>query len=298
MLGARGAALALWSLTVLPTAVAPLAPGLKSPYGDLLSEADNGFQAIVSAGLWAVFAAIAVTLLLPGALALTAARIVVPANAAASLWAAASVDEISPSGHGFALAAGIAAAVTVLLPAFADAVVNVGSYGDERRYLLRPPGPVLVAAVVPMWAVAVVGAGAGPLLMADRRWAIGAAAIAGGAPAAALAWVVLYRLARRWLVFVPGGLVIHDHMAITQPTPLQRRGISYIRPASSGTSAFDFTAQAFGLALELRLKTPVSVAVVADRGKPLETAVSAMLISPSRPAAVMATARQRGIAIR
>lgn len=297
--GARGAAAALWGLAALSAAAAPLTSALRSPYGDLLHGADDGFRAIVSAGLWAMFAVMAVVLLLPGALTLTAARIVLPANAAASLWAAASADPLSPLGHGLHLGAGLAAAVVVLTPAFAEAVVDAGSYGDERRYLLRPPGPVLLAVVTPTWVIAVLGVVAGPLLLADRRWAVGAAATAVGAPAAAVAWLALLRLARRWLVFVPGGLVIHDHVTMGQPTPLSRRGIVSLGPAPADTAAADLTANAFGLALELRLSTPIAAAApTTGRGKPRGgSVVESVLIAPSRPAAVMATAQKRGIAI-
>ena len=287
----------LWGLAALSAAAAPMASALRSPYGDLLHEADGGFRTIVSAGLWVMFAVMAVVLLLPGALPLTAARIVLPANAAASLWAAVSADPLSPLGHSLSLGVGLAAAVVALTPAFAEAVVDADSYGDERRYLLRPPGPVLVAVVAPMWVIAVSGVTAGPLLLADRRWAAGAAVASVGVPAAAIAWVVLHRLARRWLVFVPGGLVIHDRMTIGQPIPLSRRGVASIGPAPADTTAADFTAKAFGLALELRLSTPISMAGPGGGGQSSSRGVESVLIAPSRPAAVMATAEKRGIAI-
>ena len=293
----RGAVVVLWVLTAVPAAAGQALPALSSPYGDALHGTAAEFSAFASAGLWAAFTAIGAVLLLPGAFALTAARIAVPANAVATLWAAYASDDRSWAGHGLALAAGLAAAVAVMLPAFGEAMVDAGSYGDEHRFLLRPPGPVMVAMIVPMWVVAVAGSVTGPLLLADRRWTVGVVAAAAGMPAAALAVRSLHRLARRWLVFVPKGMVIRDHMAVAQPLPVSRRGITCIGPAPTDTDAVDLTVQAFGMALELRLSEPVSAYVVSSRGKGRELSVATALISPSRPAAVMATAVRRGIAI-
>ena len=146
-----------------------------------------------------------------------------------------------------------------------------------------------------MWAVAVAGAAAGPLLLADRGWGAGITAAAVGLGVAAFAAHTLYRLARRWLVFVPNGLVVHDHLAVVEPLPLSRRGIASIGPARAGTDATDLTAQAFGMALELRLAEPVTAGVMTGRNRSEQHALTNMLVSPSRPAAVLATAERRGL---
>ena len=193
------------------------------------------------------------------------------------------------------LVAAPAAVTLVLQPGYAEAQVDAGSYGDERRFLLRPPGPILIALVLPVWALSVAGTAAGPLLLAHRRWTAGAAVTAVGLPVAALAAHTLFRLARRWLVFVPNGLVVLDHLAVAEPLPLGRRGIASIGPAPAGTAATDLTAQAFGMALELRLAGPVAASVVTGRNRSETRPLTALLVSPSRPAAVLATAERRGI---
>ena len=316
----RGAAVGAWTLTAV---TAPSGGALPS----VLYPESTGGRAAVTAGLWVVFVVVLAALFLPGARALTVVRIAVPANAAAQLWALAAAAgtsaatvaaewtakagedattvRVAATGAASwtdppviaAALVGLAGALVVLLPAYGDAQVDAGSYGDERRFLLRPPGPILVALVVPMWAVAALGAGAGPLLLAGGRWRTGAAACAFGLPAAAVAAHALFRLARRWLVFVPSGVVVHDHLAVAQPLPLSRRGIASVGPAPAATAAADLTAQAFGMALELRLAGPVAASVVTGRNRREERTVTAILVSPSRPAAVMATASRRGIKI-
>ena len=269
-------------------------------FGDLILPAlqpdASAGRTAVTAGLWLAYGVVLVALLLPGPRPLTVVRIGVPAGA---LELVASLgDALEGSLNPFTivgLVAALAAVNLVLQPAYAEAQVDAASYGDERRFLLRPPGPVIVALVVPMWAVAVAGVAVGPLLLADRGWAAGIVAAAVGLPAAAFAAHTLFRLARRWLVFVPNGLVVHDHLAVAEPLPLGRRGIASIGPARAGTAADDLTAQAFGMALELRLAGPVAASVVTGRNRSETRPLTALLVSPSRPAAVLATAERRGI---
>ena len=269
-------------------------------FGDLILPAlrpDEGAgRTAVTAGLWLAYGVVLAALLLPGGRPLTVVRIGVPAGA---LELVASLGHtLEGSLHPFTvvgLVAALAAVNVVLQPGYAEAQVDAGSYGDERRFLLRPPGPILIALVLPVWAVSVAGATAGPLLLAHRRWTAGAVITAVGLPVAALAAHTLFRLARRWLVFVPNGLVVHDHLAVAEPLPVGRRSIASMGPARAGTAADDLTAQAFGMALELRLAGPVAASVVTGRNRSETRPLTALLVSPSRPAAVLATAEHRGI---
>ena len=279
-----------------------LAVGVGALWGDSVHSGllpdDGAARTTVIVALWLAYAVVLAALLLPGARALTVARIGVPAGAVELAITLASLD--AGSAEASVIVGLVAAALgtgILLQPAYAEAHVDAASYGDERRFLLRPPGPVLVALVVPMWALAVAGVAAGPLLLADRGWAAGIVAAAVGLPVAAFAAHSLFRLARRWLVFVPNGLVVHDHLAVAQPLPLSRRGVASIGPARAGTAATDLTAQAFGMALELRLAGPVKANVMTGRNRSDERILTALLMSPSRPAAVLATAERRGLKI-
>ena len=275
-----------------------LAVGVCALIGDVLHPSlrpdDNAADTTVIVALWLAYALVLAALLLPGPRALTVARIGVPAGGLELAFAAASTQEVVAV---VGLVAGLLGTLVALQPVYAEAQVDAASYGDERRFLLRPPGPVLVALVAPMWAGSVAGVAVGPLLLADRGWAAGIVAAAVGLPAAAFAAHTLFRLARRWLVFVPNGLVVHDHLAVAEPLPLRRRNIASIGPAPADTSATDLTAQAFGMALELRLSEPVKAGVRTGRNRSEDRSLTALLVSPSRPAAVLATAERRGITI-
>ena len=283
----RTAAVAAW-----------LAVGAMPLFGDLIHAAlrpdEDAALTTVIVAMWFAYALVVVALLLPGARALTLARIGVSAGAV-ELAAAASSG--GPAGWA-GLIAGLIGTIVVLQPAYAEAQVDAASYGDERRFLLRPPAPVLIALVMPTWAIAVAGVAAGPLLLAGRGWAAGIVAAAVGLPAAAFAAHALFRLARRWLVFVPNGLVVHDHLAVSEPLPVGRRGIDSIGPARTGTAATDLTAQALGMALELRMTEPVNASVMIGRNRSEQRSITALLVSPSRPAAVLAIAERRGLKLR
>ena len=282
----RGATVVLWLLVATQTI-----------YGEALADAESGFRTAVSVTLWSLWAVGLVVLVLPGAIALTLGRIVVSGNVATSVWALIVIDDRSLTDHGTTMGITLAAAVAVLLPTFGDATVDASSYGDERRFLLRPPGAVVLFVLVPTWVVAVAGSIAGPLLLADQRWMIGAISTALGLPAALWALRSLHGLARRWVVFVPAGLVVHDHMSLAQPVLFAKSEISALGPASATTSATDLTAGSLGLALELQLANLSNMAIVVGRGRSEEKGVVALLVSPSRPASVLAVASERGIKI-
>lgn len=273
-----------------------LTVGSVSLFGDLIHPAlrpdSSAAHTTVIVAMWIGYAVVLAALLLAGARALAIARIGVCAGA--SQLAAAAVSTTAAAGW-VAMLAGLFGVVVVLLPAYAQCQLDAASYGDERRFLLRPPAVVLFALVVPLWVVSVAGLAVGPLLLAGSGWKAGIIGAAAGFPAAAFAAHVLHRLGRRWLVFVPNGLVVHDHLAVAEPLPLGRRSIASLGPAPADTTATDLSAQALGMALEIRLVQPAKVAVVTGRGRSEQKSVDALLVSPSRPAAVLATAQRRGL---
>jgi hypothetical protein len=139
---------------------------------------------------------------------------------------------------------------------------------------------------------------AGPLLLAAHQWLAGALALAIGFPAAAVAARSLHTLARRWLVFVPNGVVVHDPLALAEPVLLRRAEVRSFAPAPASTAALDLTRGALGLALELTVAPPVSLVLAAGGGGGVSeaTTAAALLVSPTRPGAVLAEARRRRLA--
>jgi hypothetical protein len=100
------------------------------------------------------------------------------------------------------------------------------------------------------------------------------------------------------VVFVPAGLVLHDHQALVDPALFPRASIRHLGPAPADPSeAYDLTQGALGLALELELVEPLEIAPRRpDRSLELER-VAAVLFTPTRPGALLQEAARRRIAV-
>jgi hypothetical protein len=104
-----------------------------------------------------------------------------------------------------------------------------------------------------------------------------------------------HRLSRRFLVFVPSGVVVHDHMVLTDTCMFRRSDVAGLSLAMAETEAADITGKALGNAVEISLHDFDTVVLAATPRKPGGTAlhVRALLVSPSRPGAVLAEAGRR-----
>lgn len=279
-------ALAVW--IAQPFTLGPL-------LGDALDPTRELFRTACTWVLWIGWLEVLIALALPRPITLTVARIGATATLPIAAWAAIESDDTTSAIVG--LLSAIVAAGTVLMPTFADRFIDGASYGDERRFALRPPGPVLIGLLVPTWAAVIVGIAAGPLLLADERWTVGGIVTALGWPAAFFAARALHQLANRFIVFVPNGFVIHDLTVMREPVLFPSHEIGGLAPARADTTADDLTGAALGLALELTLAAPATLPIVSGRAATEDRDVRALLFSPSRPAAVMAAAQARGFRI-
>jgi hypothetical protein len=273
-----------WALAVVGATLPFVAgPGLARGLHDL----SDPVRTTASATLWLAWGVGLLAAVVPHPVALTTVRVLAPAGVAAALIA---------RGDGSAWVVGVAATLVATALAFLPAVslraVNALAYPNERRFPLRPPGAVLLGPIEVAWAFAVAGLVAGPVLLAAGAWVPGAVATVSGIPLAALLLRALHGLSRRWVVFVPAGVVVHDLLALSDPVLFQRATIERLAPASRETDALDLTERAPGLALELALREPVDVnlsrAKGGERVKP-----RAVLFTPTRPGAVLAEAATR-----
>ena len=198
-----------------------------------------------------------------------------------------------PLHPGVALGGAFVLGVLSHWPAVADTYVDGASYGDEKRFLLRAPGPVVLALGPLAWALTVAGVVVGPLLLASGDSAVGSAACVAGLPIAAASARALHHLHRRWIVLVPAGFVLHDHLALADPTLLPRDALTSVGPASADTDAHDLTQAARGMALEVRCREPHDLRPASRDGSAEVVVTEAILCAPARPDAVLAEAKRR-----
>lgn len=279
------AARALWA--ALPVTIG-------TPLGAALRDWETLPRTAVSGALWIAWLGTLVATLVPHPIALTVWRVAAPAAAGAVAWAA--VD-----GHGSVLAVlNVATAVGLAFaPVVASVCINGPAYANERRYALRPPGVALIGLAAGAWLGVVGGPVAALVLLTNRHWIAGAIAAVVGAPLAALGARALHGQARRWLVIVPAGVVVHDPMTLADPVLFKKTTVERITPAlaESPTPRTDLTAGALGLAVEVRLKEATDVLVITRAGRrPVAEIMkaTALLIAPTRPAALLADVAGRG----
>ncbi len=86
------------------------------------------------------------------------------------------------------------------------------------------------------------------LLLAGGRWVVGGIVAVVGCFAAAVAGRALHGLARRWLVVVPAGLVIHDPLLAwpTRCCSSVRRSLALGPAPAEADDALDLTSGASG----------------------------------------------------
>ena len=250
---------------------------------------------VVETEFWTVWAVSWLAILIPRTGSLTGARILVPTSIAASLATLAAGASI-PAGTTF-VACALLATLAVLHGSTSDAFVDGSSYGPERRFALRVPPLVAVTAVPITWIVATIGLAAPPLLAA-RLWLPGALVLAVAVALSRPAVRSINGLSRRWIVFVPAGMVIHDPLKLTDAMLLARRSIVTLGPALAETDATDLSQGALGLSLQVDVVEPVGLNVRQGRSTTAaEVMTDRMIFTPLRPGALLESARDHRIPI-
>ena len=263
-------------------AVLPFTVG--SALADALADRSRAVQVAASSLAWVAWAAVVVGTLVPHPVSLTAVRVAAPAALAAAAW----------TGSAVALVAAIVVVGIAFAAETAVHFVNGPAYPNERRFPLRPPGMLLFGPLEVAWASAVGLPVAGALLVAAGRVVLGVVVVAVGVPVAVVLLRAMHGLSRRWVVFVPAGLVLHDTMALADPVLFQRKVVEDMRLAPADTDSLDLTKGALGPAIELVLREKVPMVLTTPGRRGGEPGASArLLFSPTRPGAVLTEAATR-----
>lgn len=271
----------------------PIAVG--APLADALAPRSTAVATTAAALGWSLWGAGVVALLVWRTVSLTVLRLLVPVPVAGALWAASELDAEVASLIGVVVAA--AALVALAAPVVADTFVDGSAYGEERRVALRTPAALQLFVVPVAWAATAGAVVGGPLLIAARQWVVGVVVTGLGIVLVLLVGARLHQLSRRWLVFVPAGVVVHDPLVLTDAMLVPRHLVRRFGPAEVGTDAADLTAGALGLSLELRPAEPLDIARREGRnGSTVET-VPAVLVAPGRPGTTLALAADKGLPV-
>jgi hypothetical protein len=144
-----------------------------------------------------------------------------------------------------------------------------------------------------VWCDAVLGS---IVVLVHRAWVPGALL---AVLAAALTWWLgqrFHRLSCRWLVLVPAGVVVHDHLLMAETLMVQRSNVAAVHLALAESEAFDLTGPAGGHALDVVARETVQAVFPSSAKEPYGRAVhlQSFLVAPSRPGrALQAMAERR-----
>ncbi len=279
----------LWAARILWLLVAVIGG---AGYGEALADHGRPVQLAGTVLLWIGWAAVAAMLVVPSAIGLTVTRVLVPVGTVAAF--VATVDGGVSAATSAALIGAALALVVTSSGEFGQVMVQASAYGDEQRFLLRPPAAFYVPTVV-SWVVFCAAALTGPLLTAARNWFVGVPVTAAAIGLGVFLFPRFHRLSRRWVVLVPAGFVLHDHVVLAETVMFRTAVITRVRLALADTQAADFTGPAGGHAVEVTLSETNTVVLAGTRDKPNGVAlhVLAFLVAPTRPGKLLAAAGQR-----
>jgi hypothetical protein len=262
-------------------------------FADALDGRSIAVRTTASLLLWAAWAVGVGATLFLHPVSLTLLRILAPAALVAIAWAA--VDGATDDALGWASVAFTVLPVAQLfLPETGELFVNGPAYPNERRLPLRVPGALVLGPLEVAWALTAGLPVAAALLLAAERWVAGGVCGVLAVAAVAVLGRALHGLARRWVVFVPAGLVLHDGMSLADPVLFPKTQIASIGVAPADTDALDLTQRSPGLAIQVGLREPAPLVLAGPRGSIGETVpAGAVLFTPSRPGEVVAEANHR-----
>lgn len=263
-------------------------PFIGAGVGELLDDRSASVQITGTTVAWVVWGAVVIASFISHPITLTVLRIGTPVVAAFIVFIAVT------QGSSGSQIIGAAVGVAILLLSFSAEIggiyVQASAYGDEKRFALRPP-VVLIAPVLLSVLIADLSILGLPMLVAAKNWAVAIIALIGFFISVKYLLPRIHLLSRRWLVFVPAGIVVHDEIVLSINLMIRKQDLLQMQLARDNSAAADLSALTWGVPIELSFNKPLDVSLTAIGAKHLK-AVSAIhaqsvLIAASRPGSVL-----------
>lgn len=260
--------------------------GLLAPWAELADGRSPAVVVTVTAWGWVLWGSVLLALLVPSTVSLTAVRTVSPLAFLVALV----------SGDGASIAAAAAAVAVLWHRDISDALVQGSAYGAETRFCLRTP-LVHALAAVPAWSAWVGGIVGGSLLVVAGNTAVGAGLLVAGALLSRTVPQRLHRFSRRWLVLVPSGIVVHDHVVLAETVMVRRSNLSKVQEVKYGGEPADLTGGTFGRRIGFALTNAEKVILTPIARRVLGTSealhVQSFVVNPVRREAALGRLLQR-----
>ncbi|MEY4360865.1 MAG: hypothetical protein RL391_171 [Actinomycetota bacterium] len=264
----------LFALVVVGGASVPLVSGS-------LDDVDSSTKILAQIAFWSLWSILLLCVMVPSSISLTALRLVAPAHSSVALIIVAA----EPSASSIIVLALSAAMTSFAFMAEIGAYfVQKSAYGDEMRFLLRSPTPMAAVQLI-MWMLWVSSAIVGALALVNRAWIAGGILVTLAVVGVVLLPPRFHRLSRRWLVRVPAGIVVHDHVVLAETAMFSRSAVTAIELTDDLGDDADLAGGGRGPGLRVTLSDFDTVVLAATSEHPGGRAihVRSFRVRPSRP---------------
>ena len=211
-----------------------------------LNRFDDTVATMYTVALWLMWGVMLVCVMVPASSSLTVIRVASTAHLVT--LTALSLTHTVQVAPVVAVALALACTLLTYTAEMGNEFVQGSAYGAERRFLLKPPAAHVAVQVV-MFAVWYASTFAALALVADARWWPGAPVAVVAVVCAVVLPSRFHRYSRRWLVSVPAGLVVHDHVVLAETamfTHADVRSVTVFDPRDSRTASGDAPADLSG----------------------------------------------------
>lgn len=235
-----------------------------------LADHGHAVNVVIIAWAWTLWslAMVATVVMLP--VGLTVLRIIAPTFVVASVLATMPSLADTTNVTWIAVAASVVSLWMVLSTDVVSDMVQGSAYGDEVRMPLRTPVPYMAPSFL-VWATTVAAPITASLLLAAHRWIPGLVVLVIAILLLSVVPRRLHRLARRWLVFVPAGIVVHDHLVLGESFMLRNSSIASVTTTHQPGEEADLTGGIAGARLVIALNQADKVVVSPITAKTLGT---------------------------
>lgn len=277
--------------------VAALATGATVPLlTERLDAISTSASVLASIVLWATWAIVLLCILVPSAVSLTAMRLVAPAHL--SITAILVVGALIDESDALAVSALVPTLVTTIVAMSADIgsnFVQSSAYGDEFRVPLLPSPPFVIVLVLG-WLIWISSLVVGAIALTREAWVAGGILVTVGVVLGGILPRRFHRFSRRWLVVVPAGLVLHDHVVLAETAMFPRDSIRSIVVGRRDSEVADLSGRGRGTGVAVELLDFATVVLAPTPNQPGGSAlhVKTWWVRPSRPGrAISAWSRPR-----
>jgi hypothetical protein len=168
---------------------------------------------------------------------------------------------------------------------YGSAHVQGGAYGNERRFLLRIPAPVVLPTLI-TWALFATVLVVLENAVQSENYVLGIPLLLA---LIAMSWKFapqMHRLSIRWLVRVPAGWVVHDDLMLAENLLIRSHNLIAIDLALADTEALDLSGMTRGVPIQISLREMTDVRLSKLGARLLKTMdalhVQAFLVATTR----------------